>query len=79
MGDDATSMAVYRQPQVVVVENDDDSGSADPIAKFNSASNLVTSSNANTNKTSLIDKKKQKWQQDKRKRLFSLAVTKNSS
>ena len=63
--DNDMPMAVYRQPQIVVAEEDNKTDSAN-TSNFNSA-NLITTTNANVNKTSLIDKKKMKWQQDKRK------------
>lgn len=65
-------MGVYRQPQIVVADDDDKNDfvtNVNSLSKTNS-SNVISTTNANVNKTSLIDKKKQKWIQDKRKFLI---------
>ena len=68
--DNDIPMAVYRQPQIVVAEEDENKN--DFVTNNNSlskttSSNVIATTNANVNKTSLIDKKKQKCIQDKRK------------
>ena len=72
--DNDIPMGVYRQPQIVIADDDDKNDTFNNISSFNkiNSSNVISTTNANVNKTSLIDKKKQKWIQDKRKFFLSI-------
>jgi hypothetical protein len=76
--DNDIPMAVYRQPQIVVAEEDDyknDFVTSNNSLSKTTSSNVIATTNANVNKTSLIDKKKQKWIQDIRKFVSSLLAS----
>ena len=70
--DNDMPMGVYRQPQIVIADDDDKNDTFNNINNLNkiNSSNVISTTNANVNKTSLIDRKKQKWIQDKRRFFF---------